>query len=274
MATNITITDVGPRDGLQNLARVLSVVERASLINSLIKAGVSSIEIGSFVSPRAVPAMKDTDSLFNLLEVNDNVDYFALVPNLKGYQLAQSIGIKNVVLVVYASNSMSNSNVGITMKEAEASAIKIIKQAIIDRIKITATISVAFGCPFEGNIDPAVSVDLIDKLSDAGADRLVLADTIGAANPRQVSSLMNRLTEKSDPQFLGCHFHDTRAMGLANVYAALESGIRYFDTSIAGLGGCPFAPGSSGNVATEDVVMMLDQMGYCTGINLSELLSA
>ena len=273
MVANITITDVGPRDGLQNLSRILSVAERACLIKSLIKAGISSVEIGSFVSPRAVPTMADTDSLFNLLEINDDVDYFALVPNFKGYQLAHNVGIKNIVLVVYASNSMSNSNVGMTMQEAEKSAIKIIKQAKSDRIKITATISVAFGCPFEGNIDPVISEELVDKLSDAGADRLVLADTIGAANPRQVSSMMNRLAEKIDPQFLGCHFHDTRAMGLANVYAASESGIRYFDTSIAGLGGCPFAPGSSGNVATEDVVMMLEQMGYRTGINLTELLS-
>ena len=274
MAENIIITDVGPRDGLQNLPKALSVSERADLIKSLIKAGITSLEIGSFVSPRAVPTMADTDLLFNLLGVNTQVDYFALVPNFKGYQLARSVGIKNVVLVVYASDSMANSNVGMTMEEAQQSAIKITKQAMCDHIKTTATISVAFGCPFEGNVNPAVTVDLVDKLSEAGADRLVLADTIGAANPRQVASLINRLTEKNDPQFLGCHFHDTRAMGLANTYAAVEAGVRYFDTSIAGLGGCPFAPGSSGNVATEDVVMMLEQMGYCTGINLNELMIA
>jgi hydroxymethylglutaryl-CoA lyase len=169
---------------------------------------------------------------------------------------------------------MARKNVNMSMAEAEAATAEILRRARADGIEVIATVSVAFACPFDGPTDPAVVRAVCAKFLDLGADRAVVADSIGAADPGQVRALTRALVEAHGAQRIGCHFHDTRAMGLANVFAALESGVRRFDASIAGLGGCPFAPGASGNVATEDVVMMLEQMGFATGIDIDALLAA
>jgi hydroxymethylglutaryl-CoA lyase len=273
---HVILTDVGPRDGLQNQRKILSLNERVELILSLGDAGVRQIEIGSFVSPKAVPAMAGTDLLVNELEKRTSfkTPMVALVPNLKGYQLARSAGIRHVVMVIYGSDSMAKKNVAMTRAEAEAATGDIITEARNDGIQVTATIAVAFECPYDGVTAPETIENIVDKFVALGADYVVLADTIGAANPLQVRSLTRTLVGAHDSDRIGCHFHDTRAMGLANVYAALESGIRRFDSSIAGLGGCPFAPGASGNVATDDVAMMCEQMGFDTGIDLKKMMAA
>lgn len=274
MSDSIIITDVGPRDGLQNQPRILSVDERLRLIAEIAAAGVGRIEVGSFVSPKAVPAMAGTDDVMRQLAGDSPVHYTALIPNMKGYELAHAAGARSVTMVLYASEGMARKNVNMSMAEAEAVTADILARARQDGIEVIATVSVAFACPFDGVTDPAVVRAVAEKFLSLGADQIVIADTIGAGNPQQVHSLTADLVRDHGAQRLGCHFHDTRALGLANVFAAVESGIRRFDASIAGLGGCPFAPGASGNVATEDVVMMLEQMGFDTGIDLGALLRA
>ena len=271
---HIVITDVGPRDGLQNQPRILTVDERLRLIGAIADAGVASIEVGSFVSPRAVPAMAGTDAVVAALPTGSPVHYTALIPNMKGYELARAAGAHSVTMVLYASEGMAQKNVGMSMAQAEAATADILVAARADGLEVVAAISVAFACPFDGATDPGVVRAVAEKFLALGTDQIVIADTIGAGNPQQVRSLTSDLVRDHGADRLGCHFHDTRALGLANVFAAVESGIRRFDASIAGLGGCPFAPGASGNVATEDVVMMLEQMGFDTGIDLGALLRA
>jgi hydroxymethylglutaryl-CoA lyase len=274
MHDSVVFTDVGPRDGLQNQPRILSVEERLRLIEAIAAAGVRSIEVGSFVSPRAVPAMANTDQVVGALPKDDGVDYSALIPNKKGYQLARDAGVRTVNMVLYASEGMARKNVNMTIAEAEQATLEILACAREDGVAVVAAIATAYSCPFDGPTDPGRVRDIAARFLDAGLQQVVLADTIGAANPRQVRELTADLVRDHGADRIGCHFHDTRAMGVANVFAALESGIYRFDGSIAGLGGCPFAPGASGNVASEDVVMMLEQMGVDTGIDLDALLRA
>ncbi len=268
------VNEVGPRDGLQSESRILSIDERLELIRSLEAAGLRRIEVGSFSSPRAVPAMAGTDRVLERLNGGGPTTYTAMVPNVKGYGLAREAGAESVTVIAYASETMAGRNVRMTLAEADRAGGEILRLAAQDGVEAIVIVAVAFGCPFEGAVDPGVVVDVAARYIDAGASQLVVADTIGAADPAQVGRLIRRLVEQHGPERLGCHFHDTRAMGLANIYAALEAGIRWFDSSIAGLGGCPFATGASGNVATEDAVMMLEQMGYDTGVDLKRLLAA
>lgn len=271
----VTINDVGPRDGLQSQEKLLRPAERVELVKALLKSGIRHIEAGAFVSPAAVPAMSGTDEVLAGLQAEAEAAVFTvLVPNVRGYELARSAGARSICLVLYGSEGMAQANVRMTRQQAEAAAREIIQRAQADGVRVTSTIAVAFECPFEGSVAPSVVSDLAGRFLDFGTDELCVADTIGAANPLQVRALTSTLVKNFGAAQLSCHFHDTRAMGLANVYAALESGIRKFDASIAGLGGCPFAPGASGNVATEDVVMMLDQMGFTTGIDLDRLMQA
>ncbi|MEH6590970.1 MAG: hydroxymethylglutaryl-CoA lyase [Halioglobus sp.] len=274
MSRDIVINDVGPRDGLQNQPKILSLDERAQLVRALEAAGVDHIEVGSFVSPKAVPAMAGTDQLLQNLMPQGSAHYTSLIPNMKGYQLARDAGARSVTMVLYASDGMALKNVNMTRAEAEEVTIQILQRAREDAVEVIATASVAFACPFDGPTDPATVEAIADRFLGLGADQFVIADTIGAGNPKQVRELTQRLVNSHGAERLGCHFHDTRAMGVANVFAAVESGIRKFDASIGGLGGCPFAPGASGNVATEDVVMMLEQMGFSTGIDLGLLMQA
>ncbi len=274
MHDSVVFTDVGPRDGLQNQPRILSVEERLRLIEAIAAAGVRSIEIGSFVSPKAVPAMANTDQVVAALPSDDGVDYSALIPNMKGYQLARDAGVRTVNMVLYASEGMARKNVNMSIAEAEQATLEILACAREDGVAVVAAIAVAYSCPFDGPTDPGRVRDIAARFLDAGLQQVVLADTIGAANPRQVRELTADLVRDHGADRIGCHCHDTRAMGVADVFAALESGVYRFDGSIAGLGGCPFAPGASGNVASEDVVMMLEQMGVDTGIDLDALLRA
>ena len=276
----MVINEVGPRDGLQSQHRILSVDERLKLIGALEAAGIRRVEVGSFASPKAVPAMAGTDRLLKQLDGDgrtartSRTTYTSMVPNLKGYRFAREAGAASVTAIAYASETMAQRNVRMTLEETERAAGDILRLARDDGVEAIVIVAVAFGCPFEGAVDPGLVRDIAAGYLEAGVAQLVLADTIGAADPAQVGRLARGLVEAHGSARLGCHFHDTRAMGLANVYAALEAGIRWFDSSIGGLGGCPFAPGASGNVATEDVVMMLHQMGFETGIDLPRLLAA
>ena len=276
ISNQVVITDVGPRDGLQNQPRILSVEQRTALVREIAAAGVPRIEVGSFVSPKAVPAMANSDQIFKALEgqTDFTTPCIALIPNMKGYEFARDAGAKIVTMVLYASDGMAQKNAGMSMSQAEDITVDMLSQAKQDGIEVIATIAVAFECPFDGPTDPLLVEKIVAKFLQAGASQVVLADTIGAAHPQQVRDLTALLVQRHGNDQLGCHFHDTRAMGLTNVYAAVESGIRRFDASIGGLGGCPFAPGASGNVATEDVVMMLEQMGFDTGIDQVLLLRA
>jgi hydroxymethylglutaryl-CoA lyase len=274
MAETVIVNDVGPRDGLQNQPRILDAQQRLQLIGAVRASGLEHIEVGSFVSPKAVPAMAGTDAVVAGLQGLDAGQYSALIPNLRGYELARDAGVKTVVMVLYGSDGMARKNVNMSREEADAVTDTIVERAREDGVAVIATIGVAFECPFDGPVDPGLVADVADRFLTQGVARFVLADTIGAANPQQVRDLTRTLVDRHGAQRLGCHFHDTRALGLANVYAAVESGIRYFDASIAGLGGCPFAPGASGNVASEDVVMLLEQLGFATGVDLQQLLAA
>jgi len=273
MSNTVTINDVGPRDGLQNQPVSLSPEKRVELIKALLKSGMDHVEVGSFVSPKAVPAMIATDRVLAALDGQPG-DFSVLVPNMKGYELARAAGARCVVMVLYGTDGMARANVNMSRAEAEQVMVQILQRAATDGLRVLATIAVSWECPFDGPVAADTVADISRRFLHLGADQVVLADTIGAANPQQVRTLTTMLLNEFGAERLACHFHDTRAMGLANVFAALESGIRSFDSSIGGLGGCPFAPGASGNVATEDVVMMLEQMGYDTGIDLRELMNA
>lgn len=268
---HVYINDVGPRDGLQNHARILEPSQRLRLINSLVDAGLGAVEAGAFVSPRAVPAMSGTDTVLASLN-NEAAEFSVLIPNRRGYELARDAGARTVNLVVAASDTMNRENIRMSTADALAVAQDIITLAEQDRIRVQAYIATAWECPFKGKV-PGDEVMRISRiLLEAGATGIVLADTIGAAGPGAVRELSREVVSAFGNERVSCHFHDTRAFGVANVYAALEVGVRRFDASIGGLGGCPFAPGASGNVATEDLVLLLGQEGFHTGINLARLL--
>ena len=273
MGEKVVINDVGLRDGLQNQPKILSIEERLRLIQSLVDANVKHIEVGSFVSPKAVPAMAGTDQVVQSLD-KKAAEFSALIPNMRGYELAVEAGATSVAMVLYGSDGMAEKNVRMSRLQADQATEAILKQAQQDNVEVIATIAVAFVCPFDGPTDPSIVQATTGKFLELGASQLVVADTIGATNPLEVKKLMGSLAASFGPEKLACHFHDTRAMGLANVYAGLEAGIRRFDASIGGLGGCPFAPGATGNIATEDVVMMLHNMGFETGIDLDKLMLA
>lgn len=270
----VYLTDVGPRDGLQNQNKLLSVTERVTLINALLDAGVKQIETGAFVSAKAVPAMADSDKVLAAVARRPDTRLQALIPNLKGYQLAQQAGADKVLFVICASETMNQKNVRQSIDDSAKQLSEILTQARQDNIDVLTCIAVAWHCPFEGLTPISTVQHLSDKLLQLGAGQLVLADTVGAANPASVKQLLSGLSAQLSPAQLACHFHDTRAMGMANVVAALDAGIRHFDASIGGLGGCPFAPGATGNVATEDLVMLLEQMGLDTGIDATRLYHA
>lgn len=273
MADKLVINDVGPRDGLQNQPRRLSTSQRIALIKALVEAGLPAVEIGGFVSPKAVPAMAGSDEVATHLPLSD-CHYSAFVPNLKGYESARAVGIKAVNLAIAASNTMNERNIRMTTDEATRVCEQVIEQGREDGIEVVPYIATAWACAYEGEVDEAVVMQLSETFLVAGAPRVYLADTIGAANPAQVRRLVSNAVAKFGADNIACHFHDTRGFGVANTFAAVEEGVRRFDASIAGLGGCPFAPGASGNVATEDVVVLLEQMGFDTGIDQAALVAA
>ena len=271
MTEYIYINEVGPRDGLQNQKTILDIESRTILIKQLIEAGIPGIEVGSFVSPKAVPAMAGTGEIVKSLENINNCDLSVLIPNMKGYELARDAGAKIMTVVPSATETMNQKNINMSLDETVTNSCKILQAAKSDNFSTRAYVSVAWECPYEGIVDPNQVLEIAEKLISSGADEIILADTIGAANPASVSKLVKQCVDEFGTNQLSAHFHDTRAMALSNVCAALYEGIRKFDACIAGLGGCPFAPGAAGNLATEDICNMLEQMGYQTNIDLNKL---
>ena len=274
MNNNVVVNEVGLRDGLQNQPRHVPLKGKLEILDALLTAGISSIEATSFVSPKAVPQMADAAELFSKLPQNLDVSFEALVPNEKGYERAVAAGAKTVALVLASTETMNQRNIGMSLELATQVNISVIKRAKKEGIKPRSYISTAVGCPFEGNVEPEVIFDLTELMFDAGAEEVAIADTIGSGYPAQVKYIFETLVTRHGSQRLAAHFHDTRGLALANTWVALECGIRKFDTSIGGLGGCPFAPGATGNVATEDVVFLLENSDYQTGIDIQKLRKA
>lgn len=268
MAIDVLINEVGPRDGLQSQGKTLTVEQRLQLIEALAVTGrLRAIEAGSFVSPKAVPQMAGTDLLFPQLPLTDQVAYSALVPNMKGYELANAAGARTFNVVLSATETMNQKNIGMSLEQTTAVCADIMQRCKAEGMQGQAYVAVAYSCPFEGETSPAIVRQLSEQMFRAGASKVIIADTIGAANPQQVTDLLRGWINDIGPSRISCHFHDTRGMALANVLAALNEGVREFDSSIGGLGGCPFSPGASGNLATEDLALMLESMGLNTGIS-------
>jgi isopropylmalate/homocitrate/citramalate synthase len=261
----VTLCDVGPRDGLQNEPDVLAPSVRAEMVGRLSAAGLPRVEAVSFVRPDAVPQMDGAEEVVAALEPHEGVEYAGLVLNERGWERLAATPLDRVNCTLAATESFNRRNGNASLEEALERVLAIIARA--DR-PVTVTISVAWGCPFEGEVDPARVVELAERLAEA--DELVLADTIGVATPGRVASLVREVETVGRP--VGGHFHDTRNTGVANAWAALEAGATVLDASVGGLGGCPFAPRATGNVATEDIVFMLEREGVETGVDLDALI--
>lgn len=270
----VVITEVGPRDGLQNERRLIPLEQKVALIDRLSRTGLTRIEAVSFVHPKAIPQMADAAEVMQRVPRRAGVTYIALVPNEVGARNAIAAGVDEIGVVVSASESHNKANLNRTIAETLAAVESIAAMARAAGIPWAGYVSTAFGCPYEGEVDAEVVVAIARRYRDLGAYAVALGDTIGVANPRQVFELSSRLLAELPGPQLRLHFHDTRGMALANVVAAMQAGATQFDGSIGGLGGCPYAPGASGNVATEDMVAMLHAMGIETGIDLQALLDA
>lgn len=270
----VLLNEVGPRDGLQNQPRHVDCDDKLKLIQALVDAGLQSIEATSFVSPKAVPQMADAAELYPRLPSPHVTRYSALVPNVKGLERAYAAGAKEVAVVLSATETMNRRNINMGLDQALDVCVEVVSRSIALGVRPKAYVAVAFYCPYEGKTPEVVVMRQIARLLEAGAEEIVLADTIGAAAPGEVAALFDACVRRWGSERLAGHFHDTRGMGAANAWAAFHQGIRKFDSSIGGLGGCPFAPGAAGNVATEDLVMMFEQSGYSTGVDLQRLRGA
>lgn len=274
MGERILITEVGLRDGLQNQPIPVSTVDKLALAGALIHAGVQQLEAVSFVHPKAVPQMADAVDVLAGLPKVEGLSVTALVPNLKGYERARENGVKQVGVVISTTDTFNLRNINMTVAQALDTCLNIIRQARQDGITVRAYVSGALACPYEG----PTPVDVVHKLSETlingGAHEISIADTIGAGNPKQIKDILRPLISHYGADLFNLHLHDTRGMALAMAWAGIECGVRKFDSSIGGLGGCPFAPGASGNVATEDLVYMLEASGFNTGIKLEALRAA
>jgi hydroxymethylglutaryl-CoA lyase len=276
----LIVQEVAPRDGLQIEPVFVPTETKVALIDALSAAGFTRIEAGSFVSPKAIPALRDGDEVFRAIQRRAGVIYVALVPNLKGAQRALAAGADELNLVMSASQTHNRANMRMTREQSLAGFRDIVAEAggaaaTGGRVaaSLNGTVATAFGCPFEGRIDEDVVLRLVDDYLELGMQGITLADTTGMANPRQVERIVRRVRERVRASDLTLHFHNTRGLGLANVLAAYEAGARRFDASLGGLGGCPFAPGASGNICTEDLVNMCEEMDIPTGIDLPALIA-
>jgi hydroxymethylglutaryl-CoA lyase len=271
---SVDILEVGPRDGLQNLSQVLETKQKIDLIRRLAASGLTHIQLGAFVSPRAVPQFGNIQEVAQEVMASiPGVRFSALVPNLKGAANALSCGIRELSFVFSVTKAHNQSNVGKTHEEslAELAAIMDLLPAY-PGAEITADLATSFGCPFEGKVLPEQVLYHVQRAYDLGVRRITLCDTVGYGNPRQVAEIGVSCRNSFPDTTFRCHFHNTRGLALANTLAAIEAGILSFDSSVGGLGGCPFAPGATGNVATEDMVFMLSEMGIETGVDLPTLL--
>jgi hydroxymethylglutaryl-CoA lyase len=274
MNDTVRIVEVGPRDGLQNEKTPVSVAARIAFIEALIGAGLHTVEVGAFVSPKAIPQMVGSDQVLRGVNHHPECEFHVLVPNEKGYEAARAAGARVIAVFGSASEGFSRANINCSVAESIERFKPVIARARADRIKVRGYISCVLGCPYDGEVKPQAVVDVARVLWDLGCYEVSLGDTIGVGTPRKARELIRAVSHHVPVAHLAMHFHDTYGQALANLYAGLEEGARVIDSAAGGLGGCPYAPGATGNVATEDVVYMLEGMGISTGVELSRLVAA
>ena len=273
--TEITIREVGTRDGIQSLGAFIDTAQKVELLETLAATGLRRIEATSFVNPKAVPQMADATDVMARVKRRPGVQYEALVPNVRGAQDAIAARMDGILVVLMASEAFNRKNVRMSVDESVSQAAAIKSVCDSAGVPCTGAIGTAFGCPYEGEIAPSRVFSLIERYQELGFGEIMLADTTGMANPLQIERVMSEVFARYGSQLsFGLHLHNTRGMGLANVVAGVHAGVTLFDASIAGIGGCPFAPQAAGNISTEDTVHMLEEMGYSTGIDLSRLIAA
>ncbi|MGP9812875.1 hydroxymethylglutaryl-CoA lyase [Rhodopseudomonas sp. NSM] len=273
MTDTVRIVEVGPRDGLQNEKTPVSVADRIAFVEALVSAGLSTVEVGAFVSPKAVPQMQGSDEVLRA-SLKLQGEFHVLVPNEKGYDAARAAGAQVVAVFASASEGFSRANINCSVAESIERFRPVIARAQADNIKVRGYVSCVLGCPFDGDVPVQAVVDATTTLWDLGCYEVSLGDTIGVGTPKKVRELLRACAEAVPMAALAMHFHDTYGQALANLYAGLEEGARVIDSAAGGLGGCPYAPGATGNVATEDVVYMLEGMGIATGVDMDRLIAA
>lgn len=270
----VRIVEVGPRDGLQNEKATIPTAAKVTFIEALADAGLKVIEAGAFVHPRWVPQMADTAEVYAAISKRDEIDYPVLVPNARGLDRALAAGVKSIAIFTAASDTFNKRNINMTIEESFERYDPLVKRALLEGLKVRGYVSCSMGCPYEGLVLPEKVLEVTARLLDLGCYEVSIGDTIGVGTPLQVQGLLALLLHVIPQRRLAMHFHDTRGTALANVLAALEFGITTFDTSAGGIGGCPYAPGAAGNLATEDLVYLLGGMGIETGVDLDKLVAA
>jgi hydroxymethylglutaryl-CoA lyase len=274
MSDSVRIVEMGPRDGLQNEKTPVSVEVRIAFIEALVGAGLDTVEVGAFVSPKAIPQMASSDAVLRGVSHVQGAEFHVLVPNEKGYDAARAAGAKVVSVFAAASEGFSRANINCTVAESIERFKPVLARARADGVKVRGYISCVLGCPFDGEIKPKAVADLATTLWDLGCYEISLGDTIGVGTPAKAKEMLRAVAANIPAARLAMHFHDTYGQALANLYAGMEEGVRVIDAAAGGLGGCPYAPGATGNVATEDVVYMLEGMGVRTGVDMEKLLVA
>ncbi len=271
----VTVYEVGPRDGLQNEKETLPVEVRASFVDRLTDSGLPAIEAGSFVSPKAIPQLADTEELYRRIHPASGVRYPALVPNLQGLERALSVGVREIAIFTAASETFNRKNINAGVDESIERFRPVVERAKAEKIRVRGYVSTAFGCPYEGDVAPEAVREVVHKLLDLECDEISIGDTIGVATPSGVYDVIETLYGSGVTRgVLALHFHDTRGTALANVYAGLQCSVTTYDASAGGLGGCPYAPGASGNLATEDLLYFLEGLGIATGVTLAKVVEA
>ena len=269
----ITVYEVGPRDGLQNEAAVIDTAHKVAFINSLSDSGLGAIEVSAFVNPKRIPQMADADDVCAQFRRKPGTRYSALVPNLAGLDRAVAVGLEEVAVFAATSDTFSQRNINQTVDESMTRYAEVVRAANEHGLRVRGYLSTAFGCPFEGDVPVDRVVRRTQQLLDMGVFEVAVSDTIGIAHPGQVRQVLGALTKSIAPSAIALHFHDTRGTALANVLASLEFEIRTFDSSAGGLGGCPYAPGATGNLATEDLLYLLHGLGHETGVSLERVIA-
>ncbi|MHC2334799.1 hydroxymethylglutaryl-CoA lyase [Bradyrhizobium sp. USDA 4454] len=273
MSDQIRIVEMGPRDGLQNEKTPVSVEARIAFVEALVAAGLTTVEVGAFVSPKAVPQMASSDAVLRGVGHVKGAEFHVLVPNEKGYDAARAAGARVVSVFAAASEGFSRANINCSVAESIERFKPVLARAKADGVKVRGYVSCVLGCPFDGEIKPKAVAELAVRLWDLGCYEISLGDTIGVGTPLKAKEMLRAVGSELPVANLAMHFHDTYGQALANLYAGMEEGVRVIDAAAGGLGGCPYAPGATGNVATEDVVYMLEGMGVKTGIDMDRLLA-
>jgi len=274
MSDQVRIVEVGPRDGLQNEKAQVTVDARVTFIEALLGAGLHTVEVGAFVSPKAIPQMVGSDEVLRRVSCHTDGEFHVLVPNEKGYEAARAAGAKVIAVFGSASEGFSRANINCSVAESIERFKPVIVRARADGVRVRGYISCVLGCPYDGEVKPRAVVDVAKVLWDLGCYEVSLGDTIGVGTPKKARELLRAVAGHVPMAHLAMHFHDTYGQALANLYAGMEEGARVIDSAAGGLGGCPYAPGATGNVATEDVVYMLEGMGVTTGVDMAKLLHA